>query len=101
MTLDWETLPPVRRVDMLTNHDLAKREREKLELLRTMLDYFRPACRETRVDVLRGEVERMRRATEETQSRWHRAQFDPPTEVVRLPRHGLVRLPLGNRNFVT
>lgn len=88
ITLDWATLPPVRRVEMLTNHDLATREREKLELLRMMLDYFQFACRETRVDVLRSEIQRMRRAADETQSRWRRNQSDPPTEVVRLPRHG-------------
>jgi len=61
----------------------------------------RPACKKTRVDVLRGEIERMRRATDETQSRWRSSQFAPPTEVVRLPRHGNAILPLGNRNSVT
>lgn len=88
ISLDWATLPPVRRVELLTSHDLAKREREKLELLRTMLDYFQFACKETRADVLRSEIQRMRRAAEETQSRWRRTQFEPATEVVRLPRHG-------------
>ncbi|QEN12663.1 hypothetical protein ACRDU6_08190 [Mycolicibacterium sp. ELW1] len=88
VALDWDTLQPVHRVEMMTGHDLARREREKLELLRNVLDYFHFATKETRVDVLREEIARMKRAAEETQSRWRRERFEQPTEVVRLPRHG-------------
>ncbi len=90
VALDWDTLQPVHRVEMMTGHDLARREREKLELfLRNMLDYFHFATKETRVDVLREEIARMKKAAEETQSRWRRDRFEHPTEVVRLPpRHG-------------
>lgn len=88
VVLDWEALQPPRRIEMLTGHDLAKREREKLELLRNTLDYFHYATKEARVDVLRSEIDRMKRAAEETQSRWRRERFEHPTEVVRLPRHG-------------
>lgn len=88
VALDWETLQPVRRVELMTGHDLAKREREKLELLRNMLDYFHFASKETRVDVLRTEIDRMKRAAEETRTRWRHEEYDHPTEVVRLPRHG-------------
>jgi hypothetical protein len=91
VVLDWETLQSVRRIEMMTGHDLAKREPEKLELLRNTLDYFHCATKEAP----------MKRAAEETQSRWRRKRFEHPTEVVRLPRHGWPRLPLGNRNFVT
>lgn len=39
------------------------------------------ARRETWADVVRGEIQRMRRATDETQSHWRKAQFEPPTGV--------------------
>ncbi|HET9874735.1 MAG TPA: hypothetical protein VFQ37_03090 [Mycobacterium sp.] len=70
VTLDWNELPPVKRVELLTNHDLAKREKQKLELLRSLLTYFYYASKETRPDVFRNEIERINRAARESQDRW-------------------------------
>jgi hypothetical protein len=80
-TLDWATLQPVQRLELLTTHDLAKREKQKLELLRSMLTYFHYATKETRPDVFRAEIDRMNRAVQETQDRWRTRQFDDTTEI--------------------
>lgn len=82
VVLDWAGLPPVQRIELMTNHNLAKREKEKLELLRSLLTYFHYATKETRADVFRGEIERMNRAIEETKDRYRLRQIDaPPTDV--------------------
>ena len=82
VVLDWAELPPVQRIELMTNHNLAKREKEKLELLRSLLTYFHYATKETRADVFRSEIERMNRAVEETKDRWRTRQIDaPPTDV--------------------
>jgi hypothetical protein len=82
VVLDWEALPPVQRIELMTNHNLAKREKEKLELLRSLLTYFHYATMETRADVFRSEIERMNRAVQETKDRWRTRQIDaPPTDV--------------------
>jgi hypothetical protein len=79
--LDWSTLQPVQRLELLTTHDLAKREKQKLELLRSVLTYFHYASKETRPDVYRAEIDRINRAAEETQDRWRTRQFDQTTEL--------------------
>jgi hypothetical protein len=79
--LDWATLQPVQRLEMLTTHDLAKREKQKLELLRTVLTYFHYASKETRPEMFRAEIDRMNRAIKETQDRWRTTQFDQTTEL--------------------
>ena len=82
VVLDWDALPPVQRIELMTNHNLAKREKEKLELLRSLLTYFHYATKETRADVFRSEIERINRAVEETKDRWRTRQVDaPPTDV--------------------
>jgi hypothetical protein len=81
VVLDWDTLPPVQRIELLTSHDLAKREKQKLELLRSILTYFHYATKETRHDVFRSEIERMNRAVQETKDRWRTRQLDEPTDV--------------------
>ena len=70
MVLDWASLPPVQRIELMTSHDLAKREKQKLELLRSLLTYFHYAAKETRADVFRSEIERINRAVDETKDRW-------------------------------
>ena len=66
----------------MTTHDLAKREKQKLELLRSLLTYFHYATKETRADVFRSEIERINRAVDETKDRWRTRQIDaPPTDV--------------------
>jgi hypothetical protein len=82
VVLDWASLPPVQRIELMTNHDLAKREKQKLELLRSLLTYFHYATKETRVDVFRAEIERINRAVDETKDRWRTRQIEaPPTDV--------------------
>jgi hypothetical protein len=82
VVLDWNALPPVQRIELMTNHNLAKREKEKLELLRSLLTYFHYATKETRADVFRAEIERINRAIEETKDRYRTRQIEaPPTDV--------------------
>lgn len=81
VVLDWDALPPVQRIELMTTHDLAKREKQKLELLRGLLTYFHYASKETRPDVFRSEIERINGAVQETQNRWRTRQLDAPTDV--------------------
>jgi hypothetical protein len=81
VVLDWDALPPVQRIELMTTHDLAKREKQKLELLRSLLTYFHYASKETRPEVFRSEIERINVAVQETQDRWRIRQLDEPTDV--------------------
>ncbi|MCV7409557.1 hypothetical protein [Mycobacterium florentinum] len=81
VVLDWDALPPVQRIELMTTHDLAKREKQKLELLRSLLTYFHYASKETHADVFRTEIERINNAVAETQDRWRARQLDAPTDV--------------------
>ncbi|BBZ37464.1 hypothetical protein [Mycobacterium conspicuum] len=81
VVLDWNALPPVQRIELMTNHDLAKREKQKLELLRSLLTYFHYASKETRPEVFRAEIDRINRAVAETQDRWRTRQLEEPTDV--------------------
>jgi hypothetical protein len=82
--LDWNTLPPVPRLELMTAHDLAQQERRKLELLRSVLTYFQYAAQETRPDVLQAEIERINQAREQTQDRLRNRELDATTKL-RLP----------------
>jgi hypothetical protein len=81
VVLDWDALPPVQRIELMTTHDLAKREKQKLELLRSLLTYFHHASKETRPDVFRREIERINSAVAQTQDRWRTRQLETPTDV--------------------
>lgn len=81
VVLDWDALPPVQRIELMTTHDLAKREKQKLELLRNLLTYFHYASKETRPEVFRSEIERINSAVRETQERWRTRRLDEPTDV--------------------
>jgi hypothetical protein len=81
VVLDWDALPPVQRIELMTTHDLAKREKQKLELLRSLLTYFHYASKETRPEVFRSEIDRINGAVRETQDRWRTRQLDEPTDV--------------------
>lgn len=81
VVLDWDALPPVQRIELMTTHDLAKREKQKLELLRNLLTYFHYASKETRPEVFRSEIDRINRAVQETQDRWRTRQLEEPTDV--------------------
>ena len=72
--LDWATLHPVERLELLTTHDLARQEKQKLELLRSLLTYFHYAASESREEVLRAEIIRVRSAADELRDRY-RAQY--------------------------
>jgi hypothetical protein len=74
--LDWATLHPVERLELLTTHDLARQEKQKLELLRNLLSYYHYAASESREEVLRAEINRVRAAADELRDR-HRAQYNP------------------------
>ncbi len=65
----------------MTTHDLANREKRKLELLRSVLSYFHYASKETQPDVFRAEIDRMNKAVAETQDRWRTRQLDQTTEL--------------------
>lgn len=84
VVLDWASLPPTQRIELLTSHDLARREKQKLELLRGVLAYFQYAAKETRPDVLRGEIDRIDRAAREVQDRWRTRQPPDPEATVAL-----------------
>lgn len=72
--LDWATLHPVERLELLTTHDLARQEKQKLELLRNLLSYYHYAASESREDVLRTEINRVRAAADDLRDRY-RAQY--------------------------
>jgi hypothetical protein len=73
--LDWATLHPVDRLELLTTHDLARQEKQKLELLRNLLTYYHYAASESREEVLRVEINRVRAAADELRERY-RAEYD-------------------------
>lgn len=75
VVLDWATLHPVERLELLTTHDLARQEKQKLELLREVLTYFQYASKENNERVLRAEINRINAAGRELRDRWRR-QYD-------------------------
>jgi hypothetical protein len=76
--LDWATLHPVERLELLTTHDLARQEKQKLELLRNLLTYYRYATSESREEVLRSEINRVRNAADKMRERLASAQVAAP-----------------------
>lgn len=84
--LDWATLHPVERLELLTTHDLARQEKQKLELLRNLLTYYHYAASESREEVLRSEINRVRTAADKMRERLTTAQVktrDVPREIPR------------------
>ncbi len=77
--LDWSTLHPVERLELLTSHDLARQEKQKLELLRGLLTYYHYASTESRHEVLQTEINKINAAANEQRDR-HRSQFAPQQE---------------------
>ena len=84
--LDWATLHPVERMELLTTHDLARQEKQKLELLRNLLTYYHYATSESRDEVLRVEINRVRAAADELRERY-RAEYhhEPADHPVNAP----------------
>jgi hypothetical protein len=79
VVLDWATLQPAPRLELMTTHDLARQERQKLELLRSVLTYLHYASKETSPDILRAEIERVNGAAKDAQNRWRDKQYDETT----------------------
>lgn len=78
--LDWATLHPVERLELLTTHDLARQEKQKLELLRGLLAYYHYATSESRQEVLAAEINKMNAAANEQRDR-HRSQHQVQPEA--------------------
>jgi hypothetical protein len=76
--LDWATLHPVERLELLTTHDLARQEKQKLELLRNLLTYYHYAASESREEVLRSEINRVRAAADVLRDRYRAEYNDAP-----------------------
>jgi hypothetical protein len=85
VVLDWDDLQPVQRVELMTGHELAKRERNKLELLRSLLTYFHYASQETRTEMYQSEIDGVRRATDAVKERLRSRQLEDPTDVRMRP----------------
>jgi hypothetical protein len=85
VVLDWDDLQPIQRVELMTGHELAKREKQKLELLRNLLTYFHYASQETRAEVYQTEIDGVRRATEAVKERLRSRQLEDPTDVRMRP----------------
>ncbi|MHC9296557.1 hypothetical protein ACRCUN_29185 [Mycobacterium sp. LTG2003] len=77
--LDWATLPPVDRMELLTTHDRARQEKQKLELLRGVLAYFQYAAKETDEQTLRSEINRIKALGAEVRERW-KSRYDATHE---------------------
>ena len=84
--LDWATLHPVERLELLTTHDLARQEKQKLELLRNLLTYYHYAASESREEVLRSEINRVRTAADKMRERLTTAQVKKPAAEPAPPR---------------
>jgi hypothetical protein len=86
--LDWSTLHPVERLELLTSHDLARQEKQKLELLRGLLTYYHYATTESRHEALQSEINRINAAANEQRDRY-RSQFavekEAPQQDVAAP----------------
>lgn len=79
--LDWSTLHPVERLELLTTHDMARQEKkQKLELLRHLLTYYHYAAKESREEVLRKEINQVRAAADELRERY-RTDIEAPQRV--------------------
>ena len=78
--LDWGTLHPVERLELLTTHDLARQEKQKLELLRGLLTYYHYVTTESRQEVLQSEINKINAAANEQRDRY-RSQFAVEQEL--------------------
>ena len=78
--LDWNTLHPVERLELLTKHDLARQEKQKLELLRGLLTYYHYATTESRHEALQAEINKINAAANEQRDRY-RGQFTEQQET--------------------
>ncbi len=96
--LDWNTLHPVERLELLTKHDLARQEKQKLELLRGLLTYYHYATTESRHEALQAEINKINAAANEQRDRY-RGQFTEQQDTTAT--RGRVRTGVGLRASVT
>ena len=82
--LDWAMLHPVERLELLTTHDLARQEKQKLELLRGLLTYYHYASTESRQEVLQVEINRINAAANEQRDRY-RSQYHVEADAPEQP----------------
>jgi hypothetical protein len=84
-------------MELLTTHDLARQEKQKLELLRNLLTYYHYATSESREEVLRVEINRVRAAADELRERY-RAEYrhEPADQPVNAPVDAPVLAPANN-----
>ena len=97
--LDWAALHPVERLELLTTHDLARQEKQKLELLRALLTYYHYATTESRQEALQAEINRVNAAANEQRDRY-RSQYavrppEPPEPPAPVAPVGVDELPPG------
>jgi hypothetical protein len=83
--LDWGTLHPVERLELLTTHDLARQEKQKLELLRNLLTYYHYATTESRQELLQAEINKINASANEQRDRY-RSQFAIQQEAPQPPQ---------------
>ncbi|HKV21817.1 MAG TPA: hypothetical protein VJR50_22515 [Mycobacterium sp.] len=94
--LDWGTLHPVERLELLTKHDLARQEKQKLELLRGLLTYYHYATTESRHEVLQAEINRINAAANEQRDRYREkvgTQKEAPQEEAQSSPVSVSELP--------
>jgi hypothetical protein len=87
VVLDWTTLHPAERLELLTTHDMARQEKQKLELLRNLLTYYSYVTKETREDVIRAEINRVKAAADETRDRWRERLVETDYKQAAAPAH--------------
>ena len=81
---------------MLTTHDLARQEKQKLELLRGLLTYYHYATTESRQEVLQAEINKINAAANEQRDRY-RSEFvveqEAPPHVAKSTPVAISELP--------
>ncbi len=98
--LDWAQLHPVERLELLTTHDLARQEKQKLELLRGLLAYYHYASTESRQEVLQAEINRINAAANEQRDRYrsqYAVQQEAPEPAAPAAPVAVDELPLQQR----
>jgi len=82
VVLDWRRAGRSSAFELMTNHNLAKREKQNWNCLRRPADLFPLRHQGNSHDVFRAEIERINARVDETKERWRTRQIEaPPTDV--------------------
>ncbi|BDY32248.1 hypothetical protein [Mycolicibacterium mageritense] len=73
--LDWATLPPPERLDVLVGNDRARQEKQRLELLAGILTFFHYASQQGEERALRAEIDLINALTAEVRQRREENRF--------------------------